>query len=560
MEFSNFYTQKFFLIVTQTLFIVLSITFQSASPAVAARCTPSAKTKPILLRVPGSVARGSGNASWSHDAKFFPVTTDNRNLGFASRPYAITQTTGFGPLTVTNPPVGTYHTGAVACSSFVLDPLNFNAAAQQTVITGEIEWGQEPPSPSIFHGETGGFTFTSTQMIKSGIGGVASGSFVPFNIPLNVDDGKTGGSDIFLASDTDLLELTANDELIFRSTTTVYSTHNGFVDINSVGSLAGLLLFSGIEGSSFLNWLIEDISNGTRTSYAVSLEQGVFNATPNWASLPWEFVMEGDLIVSAFLPLVDNPTLDWESEPYSGDVSYTVLREGTGVVSKAITPNTIKDFGDAPDSYKTLLASDGPRYDDGFFQRLGFEWDAEPDGQPTIQADGDDVSLLGGFAIPVDDEDGVIFGDSFVDIIFNITRPGANDYQIRAWWDIDEDGCFDHLGVLGFDDMCPGNESELFINETFTFEPGIFVKRFDLGDLDPRKFYSRFRLTWEPLEDVPPFTEVFSAADCTPADAIAGNCISHGEVEDYPPKVPEPSTILSLLTLSGIALGASKKK
>jgi len=122
-----------------------------------------------------------------------------------------------------------------------------------------------------------------------------------------------------------------------------------------------------------------------------------------------------------------------------------------------------KDFGDAPESYKTKLGpinpgdpgnqlKGGPRYDEGELQRLGFLWDAERDGQPTVKADGDDKSILGGFPVALDDEDGVIFGDSWVDVIFNITRPEQAQYNLRAWWDLNKNGVFDHANELIIDD------------------------------------------------------------------------------------------------------------
>jgi hypothetical protein len=125
-----------------------------------------------------------------------------------------------------------------------------------------------------------------------------------------------------------------------------------------------------------------------------------------------------------------------------------------------------QDFGDAPDTYKTTLTVNGPRYTEGKRQRLGAQWDSEIDGQPTILADGDDKSILGGFPTPVDDEDGVIFGDSWVDVIFNITRPDPNPYQLRAWWDTNYNGVFDHT-------------SELYIDDLLTLAPGIFTKRYN---------------------------------------------------------------------------------
>jgi hypothetical protein len=218
----------------------------------------------------------------------------------------------------------------------------------------------------------------------------------------------------------------------------------------------------------------------------------------------------------------------------------------------ALIAGTAKDFGDAPNSYKTLLASDGPRYDEGVLQRLGAQWDSEIDGQPTILADGDDKSILGGFPVAVDDEDGVIFGDSWVDVIFNITRPDPNPYQLRAWWDTNYNGVFDHT-------------SELYIDDLLTLAPGIFTKRYNLG-FNPKAdgLYSRFRLTWDPLDlDVKPFGEYYSKADCNTTDAAAGNCVSHGEVEDYvhvPEPIPEPSSIFGLLAFGGLGLMGLRKK
>ena len=57
-------------------------------------------------------------------------------------------------------------------------------------------------------------------------------------------------------------------------------------------------------------------------------------------------------------------------------------------------PSNPLDFGDAPDSYKTLLASDGPRHALGLVgSYLGiFPPDFENDGHPTADATGDDLS------------------------------------------------------------------------------------------------------------------------------------------------------------------------
>ncbi|MBE9091811.1 PEP-CTERM sorting domain-containing protein [Microcystis aeruginosa LEGE 11464] len=222
------------------------------------------------------------------------------------------------------------------------------------------------------------------------------------------------------------------------------------------------------------------------------------------------------------------------------------------ILATAQSSDGCADFGDAPDSYSTLLNSDGPFYREGDLQRLGNLWETEPDGQPTGQADGDDKSILGNCActdgLLLDDEDGVIFGDSWVDVIFNINRPDPNPYQLRAWWDTNYNGVFDHT-------------SELYIDDLLTLAPGIFTKRYNLG-FNPKAdgLYSRFRLTWDPLDlDVKPFGEYYSKADCNTTDAAAGNCISHGEVEDYV-HVPEPSSIFGLLAFGGLGLMGLRKK
>lgn len=213
-----------------------------------------------------------------------------------------------------------------------------------------------------------------------------------------------------------------------------------------------------------------------------------------------------------------------------------------------------KDFGDAPESYKTLLdptepgnpLKGGPRYGEGDLQKLGSLWDKELNGQPTAQANGDDLDP------PFDDEDGVQFFDNgTVNVTFNFNRPGANNYQLRAWWDINKSGMFD--------------PNELFIDDTLTNqEARKFPKTYETRDkndqlFNPKNFFSRFRLTWDPKDpDVKPFGEYFSK-DCKTNSPT--NCISHGEVEDYAPvPVPEPSTIIGLLALGTLSAASTLKR
>src|SRR5690606_13641160 len=71
------------------------------------------------------------------------------------------------------------------------------------------------------------------------------------------------------------------------------------------------------------------------------------------------------------------------------------------------------DFGDAPESYGTLLGSNGARHAivPGF--HLGQRLDGEPNGQPSADATGDDANG-GGYAPPVN----YAVGDQPIDLIY----------------------------------------------------------------------------------------------------------------------------------------------
>jgi hypothetical protein len=219
-----------------------------------------------------------------------------------------------------------------------------------------------------------------------------------------------------------------------------------------------------------------------------------------------------------------------------------LTRDGNNwaVVFGPMGPQTHMDYGDAPDSYRTLLASDGPRYQESALQHLGRLWDYETDGQPTPRANGDDLNLWGHGG--PDDEDGVIFGSTWVDLFVEILRPGMNDYLLRAWWDINENGMFDHL-------------AELLIDDILSLDVGGYWLHYDLG-FDPLKYFSRFRLTW--LDDLDGLTGgVSRSTDITPyGEFLSADGISHGEVEDY---VPEPPSI-ALLGLGALAMRFGMRK
>ena len=113
------------------------------------------------------------------------------------------------------------------------------------------------------------------------------------------------------------------------------------------------------------------------------------------------------------------------------------------------------DFGDAPDSYGTLLNSNGPRHT-AFTPlylggALGSYYDAESDGQPGSMADGDDThDQHGSVVVGQNDEDGLIKGfpavcllkDTYTLQISVYNNSGA-DATVSAWIDLNKNGVFD---------------------------------------------------------------------------------------------------------------------
>ncbi len=104
------------------------------------------------------------------------------------------------------------------------------------------------------------------------------------------------------------------------------------------------------------------------------------------------------------------------------------------------------DFGDAPDSqasgfnYSTILASNGARHVKYLNIRLGASIDSETDGQPNINAKGDDLNGLA-------DEDGVVFvGTMYVGAPANIKVTASVPGFLNAWMDFNKNGTWADAG------------------------------------------------------------------------------------------------------------------
>ena len=102
-----------------------------------------------------------------------------------------------------------------------------------------------------------------------------------------------------------------------------------------------------------------------------------------------------------------------------------------GTTYHAVTGDSFADYGDAPATYPVTYSENGARHLN-VGPRLGALRDAESDGQPTADANGDGV-----------DEDGVMFGNVVVGASLaavNIDLQFAASARADAWLDFDADG------------------------------------------------------------------------------------------------------------------------
>ena len=185
-------------------------------------------------------------------------------------------------------------------------------------------------------------------------------------------------------------------------------------------------------------------------------------------------------------------TVDWQPIPSeSGD-----LIDMAFVINGLVVQPLPMDFGDVdetrcdePDvrcnSYPTTLARNGARHiiNPGIF--LGdpetdvVHIDAEPDGQPTPAADGDDIN---GF----DDEDGVKLPKSITPgTVATIEVLASVDGYIDAWIDFNIDGDWDDRG------------ERIFIAEPVAMGSNILKFHVPLttSDFEPKQTYVRFRFS-----------------------------------------------------------------
>ena len=178
-------------------------------------------------------------------------------------------------------------------------------------------------------------------------------------------------------------------------------------------------------------------------------------------------------------------------------------------------PLTAMDLGDAPDTYKTLLASDGSRHLPVQFNAvnhtsalmLGSKIDIETEGIPSTNADGDDLNN-------VDDEDGVaVFpslatSSSSYSLTVNVTNTTGKSATLKGWIDFNRNGTFDAT------ESATASVANNATTATLTWNG---LSGLSLG----AKLYSRFRIATNATEIANP-------------TGLAND----GEVEDYFELIP----------------------
>ncbi|RWZ52767.1 DUF11 domain-containing protein [Labedella phragmitis] len=212
----------------------------------------------------------------------------------------------------------------------------------------------------------------------------------------------------------------------------------------------------------------------------------------------------------------NEPSLVWERYGLQFEATQSTVRlevanngpggNGNDLAIDDVGFSPVCEFGDAPDSYGTTIASNGAGHI-ASGPTLGTERDTEADGQPTGDADGDD-------AAGTDDEDGIsgpieITVDEPASVTVSATNDSDSEATLAGWIDLDGNGVFDPAERVIV--TVPANSGTA--DYTLTFPPGSTTA----------DTYARFRLYAEPV------------ADPQPTGTAAG-----GEVEDYPVTVLEP--------------------
>ena len=290
-----------------------------------------------------------------------------------------------------------------------------------TVGIKDIQPGSGSSSPTLLTNVAGTLFFTAFDDVFGRELWTSDGTAAGTVLVKDINAGSSSSSPQFLTNVAGTLFFKASDGTNGVELWTSDGTAAGTVllkDINpgssnsgpgNLTNVAGTLFFSASDGTNGEElWRSDGTAAGT--ILADDINPGPFSSNP------------------ALLTVVGEITFFQATTRQHGQELWILLAE---------------DFGDAPDplvstpgSYPTLEANDGAVH----LLRpgapiLGTLRDGEEDGQPTVNADGDD---LGG---ALDDEDGVVFtGAVTAGLPANLTVTSSAPGILNAWLDFNQDG------------------------------------------------------------------------------------------------------------------------
>ncbi|MES1243797.1 MAG: GEVED domain-containing protein [Acidobacteriota bacterium] len=200
-----------------------------------------------------------------------------------------------------------------------------------------------------------------------------------------------------------------------------------------------------------VNWTYEvtNVGGDPFTGVAVTDDQGVTVTCPGTTLAPGESMTctaNGSAVAGQYSNLGTATALD-------PDLIEVVATDPSHYLGQ----DQILDFGDAPTGYFTSFGSNGARHLLGSAIYLGACVDSELDGQPSADADGDDLSgglsTFGTCAVAGDDEDGVAFTTPVATgTTAGVTVTANAPCTLSAWIDFNRDGDWGEAD----DDLFPG--------------------------------------------------------------------------------------------------------
>ncbi|MEZ6092125.1 MAG: GEVED domain-containing protein [Pirellulaceae bacterium] len=313
---------------------------------------------------------------------------------------------------------------------------------------------------------------------------VASSLQIDSTNPITISGTFAGDAGI---NDTHSIQIDWGDGHVDRLSATrllaIQAAGSGYVDAIGVpvtgGSGTGMTLNIAVDNGQIIEATINSPGSGYQVGDVLNVTGGGNDAIVSLGA----FSQAAGSFAASHAYAVGTQFL---SNPVTVKVTVSDQEGGQDVqqVDLAVVGGIELDFGDALDSiaaplYPTLLENDGARHVIGSLF-LGSRVDADPDGLPTSNADGDDSTGQ-------DDEDGVAFVASLVSVDASTTKSSVSVVaseagKLDAWIDFNQDGDWNDVG------------EQIFTSATVS--AGTNLLSFDvIAGATPGETAARFRLS-----------------------------------------------------------------